>query len=200
VTLLLLRHGESEGNIRRLIQGWHDFPLTERGHRQAQAAARALADSGAVALYASPLQRAYDTALAVASTTSLVPVVSPDLREYGFGEAEDMRWEDAAQRWGLSDHDWGVGRVPGEEGMEAFRTRVARVLELLTARHTDEVAIVVLHAGTLGAMVEYLCGLSLHEHASLYTGNCGIGVIEQVDGRSVITQLNDQSHIPESDR
>lgn len=200
MTLLLLRHGESEGNVLRMIQGWRDYPLTERGHRQARYAAERLATTGAVALYASPLLRAADTARAVARTTGLEVQWTPDFREYHFGSAEGMRWNDAARRWGLADRDWGVGRVPGEEGMEAFRTRVSRQFEELRARHVDGLAICVLHAGTVGALVEYLCGMPLHEHAALYTGNCGIAVIEDVWGVASFVTLNDQRHIPADER
>jgi broad specificity phosphatase PhoE len=196
VTLLLLRHGESEGNVLRMIQGWRDYPLTERGHRQAACAADRLATSGAVALYASPLRRAADTARAVARTTGLEVQETPDFREYHFGAAEGMRWNDAARRWGLADRDWGVGRVPGEEGMEAFRARVSRQFEALHARHRDEIAICVLHAGTVGALIEELCGLPLHEHVALYTGNCGISVIGDANGTASVVTLNDQRHIP----
>ncbi len=196
MTLLLLRHGESEGNVLRMIQGWRDYPLTERGQRQAVYAAERLAASDAVALYASPLRRAADTARAVARTTGLEVQETPDFREYHFGAAEGMRWNDAARRWGLIDRDWGVGRVPGEEGMEAFRTRVSRQFEVLHARHRDDLAICVLHAGTVGALIEELCGLPLHEHAALYTGNCGISVIDNAVGVASIVTLNDQRHIP----
>ena len=136
MTLLLVRHGESAGNARRLIQGWHEFPLTERGHRQADAVSRRLAGAGAVALYASPILRAWQTAAPIAAATGLTPVRTDGLREYGSGEAEGLHWQEAATRWGLSGDDWGVGRVPGEEGFEAFRDRVAQTVETLAARHT----------------------------------------------------------------
>lgn len=196
MTLLFLRHGESEGNVLRVIQGWADYPLTERGHGQAEYAARRLASSGAEALYSSPLQRAADTASAVARTTGLEVRPTPDFREYCFGEAQGMRWADAAERWGLADRDWGVGLVPGEEGMEAFRGRVSRQFNELFERHRDGLAICVLHAGTLGTLVEHLCGLAPHEHAALYTGNCGIAVVDLIGGEPSIVTLNDQRHIP----
>jgi broad specificity phosphatase PhoE len=200
VTLVLLRHGESEGNVLRRIQGWHDYPLTERGHRQAAAAATRLATVPAAALYTSPLARARQTADAVEATTSLTAVELPDLREYCFGEAQGMTWDEAVARWGFSDADWGAGRVPGEEGMEAFRARVSQQFETLLRRHADNVAVCVLHAGTLGALVEALCGLPPHSHAALYTGNCGIGVIEQVHGEARVEMLNDQRHLSPDER
>lgn len=200
MTLLLLRHGESEGNVLRVIQGWRDYQLSERGHRQARYAAERLAAAGASALYASPLLRAADTARAVARTTGLEVQWTPDFREYHFGAAEGLRWNEAARCWGLLDRDWGVGRVPGEEGMEAFRARTSRQFEELHTRHAADLAICVLHAGTLGALIEALCGLPLHEHVALYTGNCGIAVIEDVGGEPSIVTLNDQRHIPEDER
>jgi broad specificity phosphatase PhoE len=195
VTLILLRHGESEGNVLRRIQGWHDYPLTDRGHRQAALAAQRLSTVPAVALYTSPLARARQTAAAVEAVTGLDAVELPALREYCFGEAQGMTWDEAAARWGFSDNDWGVGHVPGEEGMEAFRARVSTLFEALAQRHEADLAICVLHAGTLGALVEHLCGLKPHDHAALYSGNCGIGVVEQINGRSVLVMLNDQRHL-----
>ncbi len=200
MTVLFLRHGESEGNVLRAIQGWYDYPLTERGHRQASYAAARLADCGASTLYTSPLRRAADTAGAVATATGLLAIETPDFREYCFGEAQSMRWAEAAAKWGLADRDWGVGKVPGEEGMEAFRARVARQFEALLDAHEDDLAISVLHAGTLGAIVEYVCGMALHEHAALFTGNCGIAVMRRANGAASIVTLNDQRHIPAEDR
>jgi broad specificity phosphatase PhoE len=201
MTIVLLRHGESEGNVLHHIQGWHNYPLTERGHRQAEAAARRLANLPAVALYTSPLARAQETASVVAVATGLAVVELPDLREYCFGEAQGMTWTEAAARWGLSDDDWGVGHVPGEEGMTAFRARVSSQIDMLAASHASDIAICVLHAGTIGALVAHLCGLAPHDHAALYTGNCGIGVIEQAaTGRLTIAMLNDQRHLAPEER
>jgi probable phosphoglycerate mutase len=198
VTLIFLRHGESEGNVERRIQGWLELPLTAQGHAQAEAAARRLASAGAVALYTSPLLRARQTAEAVARATGLPVIELPDLREYGFGEAQGLRWEQAAERWGLAERDWGVGAVPGEEGMAAFRDRVRRQFDELIARHADSMAIAVIHGGVFGAIVASLCGLPPHEHAQLYMGNCGLMVVAYERGAPVIVALNDQCHLREA--
>lgn len=199
MTLIFLRHGESEGNVQRVIQGWLELPLTPRGEAEAAAAGRRLASSGATALYTSPLRRARQTADIVSAATGLEAVELPDLREYGFGEAQGLRWEQAATRWGLLDRDWGIGSVPGEEGMEAFRVRVRRQFDELHERHTDSLAIAVIHGGVFGALVASLCGLEAHEHAQLYTGNCGIMVVtRERSGDPVIVALNDMCHLKES--
>ncbi len=197
MTLIFLRHGESEGNVDRVIQGWLELPLTDRGFVQATAAARRLASAGAGALYASPLLRARQTADIVGAATGLPVIELPDLREYGFGEAQGLRWEDAAARWGLLDRDWGVGSVPGEEGMEVFRTRVRRQFDELHTRHATSSAIVVIHGGVFGALVSSLCGLPAHEHVQMYTANCGIMVVTHERGQPVIVALNDRCHLRE---
>lgn len=200
MTLLLVRHGESAGNAQRLIQGWKPFPLTDRGHRQAETTARRLAGAGAVALYASPILRAWQTVAPIAAATGLIPIETPALREYGFGEAEGLHWQEAAARWGLSENDWGVGRVPGEEGFEAFRTRVAECIEVLAERHTGELAVCVLHAGTIGTLVGHICGMGPHDHPTLFTGNCSIASVHRDRGWLEIASLNDQCHISIDDR
>ncbi len=196
MTLLLLRHAESEGNSTGRIQGWADFGLTEFGGQQAEAAARHLADAGAVALYSSPLRRARDTAVAVAEVTGLEIVDLPDLREYRFGEAQGMRWSEAEERFGLVGRDWGAGGIPGEEGTPAFRDRVQRQIDELAQRHTSDVAIAVIHGGVLGAYVSRLMGLDDSEYAQIYGANCGITTLRQgMDDRTAVVGLNDVCHL-----
>lgn len=193
--LIFLRHGESEGNARGLIQGWLDYPLTERGREQAFLAASHLVGAGAATLYSSPLRRARETAEAVSAETAMPIVEEVALSEYHFGEAEGLRWEQAAERWGLSDHDWGVGGVPGEEGIAAFRTRVGAAFDELLDRHRDDLAICVAHGGVIGAAVAHVCGLAPRSYAQIYTANCSVTRFERDERGPVITALNEQCHL-----
>ena len=196
MTLLLLRHAESEGNATGRIQGWADFGLTELGRQQAEAAARHLADAGAVALYSSPLRRARDTAVIVAEHTGLDVVDLPDLREYRFGEAQGLLWSEAQERFGLVGRDWGTGGIPGEEGTTAFRDRVQLQIEELAQRHASDIAIAVVHGGVVGALVSRLMGLEDREYAQIYSTNCGITRLSQgMDGRTAVVGLNDVCHL-----
>ncbi len=196
MSLLLLRHGESEGNRDRRIQGWLEYPLTALGREQADASGRHLASFEVTALYSSPLRRARETADLVATHSGHDVVALPDLREYHFGEAEGLVWAEARERWGLEGRDWGRGRIPGEEGVRAFRARVARQIEELLERHQDETAICVVHGGVLGAVVAWLCGLADDRYAQIYTANCGITTIAaNEDGRPALLVLNEVCHL-----
>lgn len=199
MTLLLLRHGESEGNAEGRIQGSSDEGLTDLGRRQAEAAGRRLARAGAAALYSSDLRRARDTAAVVAAHTGHEAVAEiPALREYGFGEAEGMRWEAARDRYGLDGRNWGSGRIPGEERMAAFRDRVHAAIEELALRHASDVAVAVTHGGVVGAIVSRLLGLGDDGHASIHSANCGVTELRTgADGRIAIGLLNDVCHLRE---
>ncbi len=196
MTLLLLRHGESEGNVQRVIQGWAEYELTELGRQQAEATGQHLLDCGASALYSSPLRRARGTAEIVGARLGLEVVDLTDLREYGFGEAEGLLWRDAQRRFGLAGRDWGSGGIPGEEGMPAFRDRVARQIEELAQRHSDDVAIAVIHGGVLGAFAARLMGLEDGQYAQIYAANCGLTTVHAgMDGRTAIEVLNETCHL-----
>jgi hypothetical protein len=91
--LLLVRHGETEGNVSRRLQGADD-PLTERGRRQAEEIAAHLSGrDDVVALYASPYRRAFDTARAIGERFGVEPEPRPALAELDVGEAAGYRFE-----------------------------------------------------------------------------------------------------------
>ena len=195
MTLLLVRHAESAGNVRAIIQGWRDEPLTPAGEAQAEIVAARLAGAGASALYSSPLLRTRHTAERIAAATGLSISQEPDLREYRFGEAEGMTWPEAVARWNLEGRDWGRGKVPGEEGMAAFRARVGARLDALAAQHANDAAICVIHGGVLGAFVAHLFGLAPDQHPRVHSGNCGVTTIEWEQGQAVLRRLNDCCHL-----
>lgn len=196
MTLLLLRHGESEGNVQRLIQGWAEYDLTALGRLQAEAAGSHLAGHEVAALYSSPLRRARATAEIVGAQLGLEVLDLPDLREYGFGEAEGLRWQEAQQRFGLAGREWGSGRVPGEEGMPGFRDRVERQIEELAQRHVQDVAVAVIHGGVLGAFAARLMGLEDGAYAQIFAANCGLTTLRPgMDGATSIEVLNEVCHL-----
>lgn len=197
MTLLLLRHGESEGNRTRVVQGQlTHYGLTPLGREQAEAAGRRLAGLEIDALYSSHLRRARETADIVAAHTGHEVIELPDLQEYGFGEAQGLTWDEVRERFDVVGRAWGRGRIPGEEGSAAFRERVAHQIGGLAERHRDGTAVAVLHGGVLGAIVGRICGLGDGEYAQIFTANCGItevGVAQ--DGRLALRSLNDTCHL-----
>ena len=128
-SLLLVRHGETDWNRQRRIQGSTDIPLNEAGRAQAADAARHLRDildtNAPVAMAASDLGRARETAQIIADALGVGGVgVYPDLRERAYGEAEGLRPEEFSERWG----SWDRAEVPGAEAWPDVRRRALRGL------------------------------------------------------------------------
>ncbi|GAA1845096.1 histidine phosphatase family protein [Microbacterium koreense] len=127
-TLILVRHGETEWNRARRIQGRTDIPLNDDGRDQARATARRLADEiapGPVVVISSDLSRAKETAEIIADGLGVGLLrTSPDLRERSYGEAEGIETSEFARRWG----DWYSAEVPGAEPRSELRRRALRAL------------------------------------------------------------------------
>ncbi|PRI12599.1 histidine phosphatase family protein [Leucobacter massiliensis] len=149
--IAVVRHGETDWNIGRRIQGRTEVPLNERGRAQAREAAGLLATAGAWrGIVASPLGRAAETARIIAAELGLAgPVLDPELLERDFGPAEGLLVPEAHERWpGL--------RVPGAESLETLAERGSRAL----LRHLREQpdTIVVAHGALIRAALTVLGG------------------------------------------
>ncbi len=125
-TLFLVRHGETDWNRDRRIQGSTDIALNDTGREQARDAAAALrlelGDTEPL-VASSDLIRARETAEILAATLG-VPLGSayPDLRERAYGEAEGVGTEEFVRRWG----DWHSAEIPGAEPWPDLRRRAIR--------------------------------------------------------------------------
>jgi broad specificity phosphatase PhoE len=196
LTLILVRHGESEGNAQRIIQGSLDLGLSELGRAQAEAAAARLAMAGASKLYASPLKRAWETAAAIASAIRLEVEAVAALAEYSWGDAQGMTWSAALERWGEASMRWGGDEIPGQELASAFRGRVLGAFEELLARHREGVAIVVTHGGVLTQIVAHVLEIEEARFAPVATLNASLTVVgEDARGVRYLQTLNDSAHL-----
>lgn len=161
--LTLVRHGQTDWNLDRRIQGSTDIPLNDTGRADATAAVALLADGSYDAIYASPLQRAQQTAQIIADGLGLAaPAVTRGLREREFGVGEGLLVEEYLTKWG----DW-TAAVPGAETLEQVRDRAMDSLEriALAARRRSapraESIIVVSHGGVIRALLMHVSGGTL---------------------------------------
>jgi probable phosphoglycerate mutase len=151
--LLLCRHGETDWNRDRRLQGQTDVPLNDRGRAQAAALARELAGEPIDAVYSSDLARAYETARAVAEPHGLEVVRLRALRERDFGSWEGLTDAEIRQRFpDARDRPWGDG-----ETREQLAERVLAVLDELAERHPGGRVVVVAHGGPINALLRH-CG------------------------------------------
>jgi broad specificity phosphatase PhoE len=168
--ILLLRHGETEWNVQRRLQGRLDSPLTALGRRQAEAMGRLVRDlmvrdAGDWRLVTSPLGRARDTAAALAAATGLHPSTDPRLAEVDCGEWEGRLFDEVhAGREGASRRL--IFEAPGAEAAEAVRARIEAFLASLPPEPERRV-IAVSHGVASRILRGAYLGLSLDEVVDL---------------------------------
>src|SRR5262245_59713366 len=138
--LYLVRHGESEHHVRGITGGWTDLPLTQRGHRQAEAAAtrlHALLPDGAV-LYASDLVRAQQSAVPVAHALACEAIVTDRVRELNNGAARDCTHDEArAIELPMTLPAWDWVPYEGAESWGDMHGRVAAFVDDIRSHDGD---------------------------------------------------------------
>ena len=180
--LLLVRHGETEGNVRRRLQGADD-PLTERGQRQAgELAAHLSGRDDVVALYASLYRRAFDTARAIGDALGVEPEPRQALAELDVGDAAGYRFEawveefpEEAEKFRLEgvDYSW----PGGESGLDLSARTEGEIDRILKAHRGEAGAVVIVsHGGALAWIIAHLLGEPDGEWPHSYTrlDNCSI--------------------------
>ncbi len=145
----LVRHGETDWNRTRRIQGATDIPLNDTGREQAAAAGRLLAGRAWSRIVASPLSRASETAEIIAREAGLGAIEhKPAFVERNYGEAEGLTGAELDARFPEGTD------VPGRETREAVAARVIDGLHRLAEAHPGEAIIVVAHGGVIRSVLE----------------------------------------------
>jgi broad specificity phosphatase PhoE len=151
-TFLLVRHGETDWNLEGRVQGQTDRPLNATGLAQARALADVLASERLVAVYASDLVRARDTALIAASSHGLEVTLDPDLREKHFGSWEGLASAEIEKRF----PDAARGRWGDGETSEAVAKRAVAAIERIRGLHPRGSVLIVSHGGPMRAILDHL--------------------------------------------
>lgn len=156
--LYLVRHGQSTGNERQLFFGTQDYPLTELGREQARQAADKLREVEFTRCLASPLSRAWDTAVICTEGRPAAPEACPALREQDMGALEGLTWGAAEARFGDRIGqllgDWFHTTPPEGESPSQMLRRVAGCVDALLDRGEDTLAVA--HNGSLSLILFYL--------------------------------------------
>lgn len=204
--ILLLRHGQTQGNIHGRIQGPDDM-LTELGHEQARLLGEYVAETWNVdRIYASSLRRARDTAAYVVNATSAPIEYDPRLAEIHAGDAIDMLWTDwreanpeLAEVWGWDVRHADAGWSGGESGRD-LSTRVFAAWDDIINDHigANETVAVVSHGGPIAWLASRLHGDSLEVWPGAHSAiaNCSVSEVEiDHSGEASIISWNFTDHL-----
>ncbi len=199
-TLYLIRHGATEANLKRpyVLQGQGiDMPLAELGVKQAQRVAELMRPLGPTAIYASPLQRARQTAESIAESQ---PVrIQPDLTEGNVGRWEGRSYEqiekEDAEAYRLFQLDPARNGYPGGETFGQILSRTAAAFAQIAASHAGEAVAVVTHQIVCRVYLASLLGLTPAQARKLKTANGGVSVVTFENGAASVATLNAAFHL-----
>lgn len=197
---ILVRHGETEWNRIERFRGRADVPLNATGVAQAEAAGRRVATEWKpVAIYASPLSRAVDTAAAIARYCNLAVQTHPGLIDIHYGEWQGLSPDEVRQRWpdllDLWYHHPEKATIPGGETLEALHTRAMKVVRELATLHAGETIVLVGHTVINRIILLGILGTSIERFWHLRQEPCAINVFQAVNGDFVLLSLNDTCHL-----
>ena len=169
--LVLLRHGQSEWNLKNLFTGWRDVDLTEQGVAEARAAGQKLKARGiqfdvAFTSVLKRAQRTLDLTLAEMGQPNIPVFKDQALNERDYGDLVGLNKEDARKKWGNEQvHKWRRSYDVAPPGGESLKDTVARTLpyfekEILPRVLRGERTLVAAHGNSLRALVMVLEKLS----------------------------------------
>lgn len=202
--ICFVRHGETNWNAERRMQGHIDIPLNTTGMGQAKRLANALTQTkySFDAIYSSDLERAVHTANAVANALSLAVQTTPQLRERNVGQLQGLLLSEAPvllpEIWQSHiarelDHDLGGG-----ESIRAFHQRMQGVLELLLRQHRGQSILAVSHGGSLDMIYRIVTQQALDAERVAVVPNTSLNWITHDGSVWSIQCWADTSHLSES--
>jgi broad specificity phosphatase PhoE len=200
VTVILVRHGETEWNqIRRIQGGNSDTELNKRGKQQAESVASHLKQEPIQAVYSSPLKRALDTAKAIARHHQLEVKTDPSLREIDAGELEGLAVTDVGKRLDellvLESQGEPIFKSYGGESLAELQQRSWGTIQQLVSQHSDEVIVVVSHYFAILAIICSGLNLPLSQIGRLRLVPASISTIVFDEQAARLTLFNDTCHL-----
>ena len=200
VRVILVRHGQTEWNRLHQIQGSNsDTSLNKTGRQQVESLALRLKKEPIQAIYSSPLERARDTAQAIARYHRLEINPEPDLREFDLGELEGTRIEDLNQSYRelllITREGETLPRVPGGESLKEVQQRAWNAVQRIVSRHNEGTIVIVSHYFALLTIICRGLNLPLLEMSRLRLDAASMSILTFNGQFSRLLLLNDTCHI-----
>lgn len=195
--LLVARHGQSEADLKKVMEGRADFPLTAKGRRQAELLAGWITEHYRVdQIVTSPLIRAGQTAQLLREACGAPVSELPDLMEFNNGLLAGVPFSEVERRYpavaNIPPHE----SVYGQETRLAFRFRAEAVLsKILSDYESQDVVCLITHGGLINQLFRAFLKLPPDSGAWISTGDTGIHEWVVLGESRGITYLNSLDHL-----
>jgi probable phosphoglycerate mutase len=197
--IIIVRHGQTQWNIRKIRQGHLDSELTDKGVAQARALGQRLARESFTALYSSDLGRALHTARMIATVTGHEIVTDPRLRERHLGVFQGLSGDEIKDK---HPDEYRLHRTLGPEyvipGGESVRQQVARnvaCLDEIALKHPGEKVVVVTHGGVVSGLFRHALNIPFDAPRRFEFVNAGLNVFAYEEGHWILRTWGDVSHL-----
>jgi 2,3-bisphosphoglycerate-dependent phosphoglycerate mutase len=197
--IIIVRHGQTLWNIRKIRQGHLDSELTDKGVTQARALGQRLARESFTALYSSDLGRALHTARMIAAVTGHEIVTDERLRERHLGVFQGLSGDEIKDK---HPEEYRLHRTLGPEyvipGGESVRQQVARnvdCLDEIALKHPGEKVVVVTHGGVVSGLFRHALNIPLDAPRRFEFVNAGLNVFAYEEGYWILRTWGDVSHL-----
>lgn len=194
-----MRHGETDWNAGRRIQGQIDVPLSAVGHAQARATGNALMNEGFAAIYSSDLARARQTAEATAHLAQLPLHAEAELRERHYGVFQGLTYAEAEA---LHPADYARHKSrdprfapPGGESLLDLTARIVAACDRIARRHAGAAVALFTHGGVLDIVYRQATHRPLDAPRDFAIPNCGINWVEVVNGCWTLLSWAERDHL-----
>jgi 2,3-bisphosphoglycerate-dependent phosphoglycerate mutase len=204
-TLVLVRHGQSDWNLKNLFTGWKDPELTELGVQEANAGGKALAEYGITfdIAFTSDLKRAQDTLKIILDNVGqpgLETIRDQALNERDYGDLSGLNKDDARAKWGEEQvHIWRRSYDVPPPGGESLRDTGARVwpyylTEILPRVLRGEKVLVAAHGNSLRSLVMVLDRLTKEQILGVNLAT-GVPMVYKLNADSALSRPRKSSAI-----
>lgn len=197
--IILARHGETDWNASEIFRGRADIGLNETGIKQAELLGEYLSSEKIDFVYSSPLQRAVQTAEAIARPRALDVNIVANLIDFDYGEWQGLSHQEVRERYPELYQDWRDTpeqvRIPGGESLEDVRGRAMPFVEDAVMRCGEGRIVFVSHRVVNKVLICALLGLGNAHFWNIRLDTGGITRFNIGDGRVVLSSHNDTSYL-----
>ncbi|MDE6910884.1 MAG: histidine phosphatase family protein [Lachnospiraceae bacterium] len=195
--LYIIRHGETDWNVKRRFQGRSDIPLNEEGRRLARITSEALKETAFTRIYTSPLKRAYETAMIIKGERDIPVIEDPRIIEISFGEYEGLCC--GKDNFNIPDPEFmnffdkpeAYKPPKGAEGIAELKARTADFLQEIVHNKDmeNDTILVSTHGAALRGLLSYISNIAIKD---FWNGgvhkNCAVTIVDVNEGRTLIIE------------
>lgn len=185
--LYIMRHGETDDNTRRVLQGQKNNPLNENGRQQAEKAKAELENIYFDRIYVSPLIRAVETAELVTGRDRTEFYIEERIKEISFGVLEGTVRDDMKPPYDNFFRNPAAYVAPeGGESLEKLSARVWDFLQEIKGQFPKQNILLVSHGAAIHSMVNQIQKQDMLHFWNMRLGNCGVLEVSDESGEYVI--------------